>query len=248
MLFTIHDVHFPVVTSTNDYARELLQDHELVCVTANHQTMGRGRNGKVWHGDYGSNVYMSFGIQHQPTALATVSRSPYVYMAMGALAVQSVIAEIAPELEVRLKYPNDVQVLDKGSWKKICGVLVENEFVGMVCTSTVIGIGINVQQQHFDNTIEQPCTSLHLMGVNCMSARVTELARHTFLELLNTPNESIISSWKNSIGILQHIELQSEAGVWQMKDIQPDGRLLVQNINTQMEKVISDGSTLRYID
>ena len=39
----IKHFHFDKVTSTNDVAKELLQKNKFVLVTANEQTMGRGR-------------------------------------------------------------------------------------------------------------------------------------------------------------------------------------------------------------
>jgi biotin-(acetyl-CoA carboxylase) ligase len=51
------EFHLPRVTSTNDYARELLRTYPYVLVSAQHQTAGRGRKGRAWIGDHGANIY-----------------------------------------------------------------------------------------------------------------------------------------------------------------------------------------------
>lgn len=120
--------HFSTISSTNDYARELLDGAEIqsdkhdltLAVTAEHQTSGRGRKGRTWFGDYGNNIYCSVGIRHtSPPTLEQLT----TYQAIGCLAARSAIVDSAtakvPEAEHRiayetalaLKYPNDIVVI-----------------------------------------------------------------------------------------------------------------------------------------
>jgi len=51
------------------------------------------------------------------------------------------------EEDVFIKWPNDIYV----GQKKICGILIENQFRGKNFESSIIGIGLNVNQSNFQN-------------------------------------------------------------------------------------------------
>ncbi len=97
------------VTSTNDYARELLSQNNLVLVSALNQTEGRGRKGNNWFGSYGKNLYISFGIKHQntisPNQLASLQ-------AMSALIVKKALRTVTNSDTFYIKYPNDIYAKD----------------------------------------------------------------------------------------------------------------------------------------
>lgn len=241
-----YTIHLPSVTSTNDYAKELLASHPYVMVSAEHQTAGRGRNGKVWVGDQHKNIYCSFGVRHaQPLSGAMI----HLWMALGAIAVLDTIRTVAPDVESRLKYPNDVQIREGSTWGKIAGVLVEHEFLGSTCTSSVVGIGMNVEQTTFPETIGQPCTSLHRIGAPLTPFEVLshlQLAMNAALVMTST---ELSSRWITELNP-QNIRFRiiGEDGVWMMKGIGNDGRLHAEHTTTHIERIISDGDTLRYED
>ena len=159
MRFT--EVHLTDVSSTNDYAKELLRSQRNVFVTAQHQSLGRGRNGRTWIGDFGLNAYCSVGVNH---GKGLENEDASSYMGRGALSVLHSLRAIAPSQKFKLKYPNDVQAWTDEGWAKIAGTLVEHEYRGDVCKSTVVGMGVNVGQRLFPDTIDQVCTSLFLLG------------------------------------------------------------------------------------
>ena len=47
---------------------------------------------------------------------------------------------------VRIKWPNDILSENK----KLCGILIENVFKGTTLKHSIVGIGLNVNQQHFE--------------------------------------------------------------------------------------------------
>ena len=248
-LFTLmqpYTIHLPTVTSTNDYAKELLVSHPYVMVSAEHQKAGRGRNGKVWIGDEHKNIYCSFGVRHVHPLKGEMI---HLWMAIGALAVLDTLRTVAPTVHLRLKYPNDVQVREQSTWAKISGVLVEHEFLGQSCTSSVIGIGINVEQSIFPETIEQPCTSLYRIGSRVdVSDVLTRLRASMDAALLMTSTE-LSSRWISELHPhTTRFRIIGEEGVWMMKGIGSDGRLHAEHTTTHIERIISDGDTLRYED
>lgn len=240
------EFHFPSVTSTNDYARELLARYPYVFVTALHQTAGRGRNGRQWLGDFGANVYCSLGIQHRGVV---VVEDLAAYMARGALSALYVLRQFAPSHTFRLKYPNDVQVLTPKGWAKIAGVLVEHEFQGDRPTTTIVGIGINVEQTLFPETISQPVTSLKQMGVNAAAKDVLTMLQHHVVQTRVVDWPSIHEHWVRELDLIgKTITLADDHQTYRVQRILHDGRMVVQHIVSQFERTITDGDTVRYQD
>lgn len=239
-------LHLPEVTSTNDYAKELLTQHDTVIISADHQTAGRGRNGKVWLGDQHKNIYCSFGLRHR---VAPGLEELPLYMGRGAMAVLDVVRHLAPSMNVRLKYPNDIHVYESEQWCKLSGILVEHEFLGSTCTTTVVGIGINVEQINFPDTISQPCTSLRRMGCTVELNTVFEMLQHAMSSTLLLPSRELSSRWFTELSSsVTTFRIADHDGKWRMVNLERDGRLRVQETTTHIERIISDGDTLRYED
>ena len=61
-------------------------------------------------------------------------------------------------VQANIKWPNDIYVRNK----KICGMLIENSLSGTEVSSSIIGIGINLNQTSFSPELMNP-TSLYLI-------------------------------------------------------------------------------------
>ena len=240
------EFHFPSVTSTNDYARELLDKFPYVFVSALHQTAGRGRKGRAWEGDFGSNVYCSLGMQHRGMV---VVEELAAYMARGALSALHVLRQFAPSVQFRMKYPNDIQALTTQGWAKIAGVLIEHGFHGEKPTHTIVGVGINVEQTTFPDTISQSVTSLKLLGLAISARDVLTVLQHHLVQYRVVDWPSIHDQWVHELNIVgKTITLADDPGTYLVKRILHDGRLVAQNIVSQMERTVTDGDTVRYQD
>jgi BirA family biotin operon repressor/biotin-[acetyl-CoA-carboxylase] ligase len=152
--FQFQFIHLNSVSSTNIYALELLRQKSIkegTVITANFQEKGKGQLGKVWEADKDKNLQFSviispkINIEHQfqLSKLVAISLKKW----LDTLAVEG----------VKIKWPNDILV--KG--KKIAGVLIENNILKQQITHSVIGIGVNVDQESFGE-FDRPATSLRL--------------------------------------------------------------------------------------
>lgn len=94
--------------------------------------------GNTWAGNEGENIYMSLALELQ----IPVEKQFLLNMAVSLAVLQCVRAYLP---EAKIKWPNDILV-DR---QKIAGILVENSIQGQFLTSTVIGIGLNVNQKDF---------------------------------------------------------------------------------------------------
>lgn len=245
MTFT-HHIHLTEVSSTNDVARELLRDVESVIISADHQTGGKGRRGRTWHDQPGESVLVTFGLRHNKERSVSDLAAD---MARGCLAVLNVLHQYGLTDRVRCKYPNDVQAHEVTGWCKLAGVLIEHDFLGSKCQSTVIGIGMNVLQKEFGETIGQPATSLLRLGVSRSAQEVVEDLRICLEQLIGLSSEEVYELWRSELGVgMKIVELHGHDGKWIASDLDENGRLVVVNINDGTQRIIDDGDTLRYLN
>lgn len=158
---------------------------EGLWLRADAQDGGRGRMGREWSSPTG-NLYASTivhwrGNNPPPATLAFVI----------AVAAYDAIAEIAADIAMQIKWPND---LLSGTGEKFCGILLERSG-----DAIVIGIGINLAW--FPEGLDRPVTSLNAMDVAVPTAQHAAeiLARHFTSWLLRWRTEGvapIVDAWQ----------------------------------------------------
>jgi BirA family biotin operon repressor/biotin-[acetyl-CoA-carboxylase] ligase len=121
---------FDEVESTNTLATSYATDtaNDGLVLIADHQTAGRGRQGRTWLSPRGCGLLLS-ALLFPPARL----RQPAALTALAAVAACDAIRQHA-HLTPTIKWPNDLLV----QGRKVCGILVEQG------QGTVIGIGLNV--------------------------------------------------------------------------------------------------------
>jgi BirA family transcriptional regulator, biotin operon repressor / biotin---[acetyl-CoA-carboxylase] ligase len=146
----------PVCASTSDLAAERARAGAPAGLTivADAQTGGRGRLGRSWHSPAGENLYVS--VLLRPTRPA--NEIPPLTLLAGAAVARAVAAlGVSP----RLKWPNDVQLVDGADHKrKLAGVLTEMASAGERVEHVVVGIGLNVDTTSFPAELADRATSL----------------------------------------------------------------------------------------
>ena len=119
---------------------------------AEEQTAGRGRGGHTWHSARAEGVYCSVLLRpHLPPAQVLL-----LSLAAG-LALRSAVLE-ATGLNADLKWPNDLLLGNK----KFCGILTEMHSEVTRVRHVVVGIGLNVNQKSFPESLREHATSLYL--------------------------------------------------------------------------------------
>ncbi len=238
--------HFSIIGSTNDYAKELLDSYPYVLVTADYQTLGRGRNKNVWLGEFGKNIYLSLGIRHEKEL--RIEETTF-FQGFGSLVSKNVLSEIEPNLSFKLKYPNDVFVKSSDKqFKKISGVLVEHVFMGEFCTATIVGIGINVNQKKFPSDLLSPATSLSLETTKEYDLEVIiDRIKHLAEELLKLPSDELLQLWFRELNIVgKDVKVLTTGRVFRVVDIDKFGRLVAENIDFTDKIIIDNGESIRY--
>ena len=123
-------------------------------LVAEHQTAGRGRNGRTWNAVPGAQLTVSVGVS---TDGIPATAWGWIPLAAGVAVVEAVAA--ATGIAVGLKWPNDVLAVPPGRGK-VAGILAE---VTTPQPAVVIGIGINVSLG-LENLPDPGATSLTILG------------------------------------------------------------------------------------
>ena len=142
------------VDSTNNYAMALIQKREIddeIAVFAKEQTQGKGRRGKQWLSQKGENIILSVAI---PMQWLDISHQFELSVA-AALSCRDLLKNYLFS-DLFIKWPNDIFINDS----KAGGILIENVIKGKIWQWSIIGIGININQEKFD--VGNLATSLKL--------------------------------------------------------------------------------------
>lgn len=115
------------------------------------QTQGRGQRGNKW--ESGDGLNLTFSILLKPDNLLSVNQ--FYISQVAALGVVAYLKKNG--LSAKIKWPNDIYVGDR----KICGILIENILSADKLSASIVGIGINLNQEKFCSDAPNP-TSLKL--------------------------------------------------------------------------------------
>lgn len=147
-----HLVYQETVTSTNTEAKLLAAEGmpQGTLVVAASQTAGRGRRGRTWQSPAGQNLYCTLILRPNlpPDCV------PMVTLVM-AYAVSRAIEQTYHQ-KAGIKWPNDIVM----NGRKICGILTEMAMDGPRTEYVVIGVGINIGREDFDQELQKTATSL----------------------------------------------------------------------------------------
>jgi len=146
-------------TSTNTHATQLIKQgnvSEGTVVWAHFQSQGRGQYGNIWQAEKSKNL--TFSLVIHPNFLT--AEKQFYLSKITSLAVLGMLTEYLPasQYDIQIKWPNDILV----NKHKIAGILIESILRGNFVQSSVIGVGLNVNQVDFTK-VEKAATSLSLL-------------------------------------------------------------------------------------
>lgn len=144
------------VDSTNAWLRNYTpsEEEELTIVTAEHQTAGKGQGKNTWESNPGENLL--FSVRFKPKNIAA-NRQFILSQAMALAIAHSLRMYIG---DVHIKWPNDIYWHDH----KLGGTLIECKLSGKMVKDCIIGIGIDVNQQEFENLTKNPISLFQITG------------------------------------------------------------------------------------
>ncbi|WP_299012312.1 biotin--[acetyl-CoA-carboxylase] ligase [uncultured Polaribacter sp.] len=143
--------------STNSFLKKLEKNMTLenfTVIVTDMQLKGKGQQDSVWLSEPYKNLTFSVLIYFSDLLLRNAN---FLNFAISAAIFDVLEKENIPNLKI--KWPNDILSANQ----KICGVLLENNFKGVKIRSSVVGIGLNVNQTGFSKKLNK-VSSLKLIA------------------------------------------------------------------------------------
>ena len=142
-------IHLESVGSTNLHASDLLSGKlisEPAVILADFQTEGKGQGSNQWESHSAQNLLFSVIVFPKK-----IKAKEQFYISK--IAAISIREELSKHISrIKIKWPNDILA----NKKKISGTLIENRLISDSISASIVGIGINVNQEQFS----VPATSL----------------------------------------------------------------------------------------
>jgi BirA family biotin operon repressor/biotin-[acetyl-CoA-carboxylase] ligase len=187
------------LSSTNDYMQKLLSEEkelaEGTVVWAKHQTAGRGQGQNKWESEKNKNL--TFSVLLYPDFLPVTEQ--FLLSQLTALGIIDFLANSCALEDVTVKWPNDIYWKDK----KICGMLIENRLSGHTISHTILGIGININQEQFMSDAPNPVSVKQITGKEYDLEKILLLLRESilnrYLQLLRDEKEQIRTDYFNKL-------------------------------------------------
>ena len=204
--------HFARTDSTNTRARELAAagaPHGTV-VTATEQSEGRGRQGRTWTAPPGKALLYS-------AVLRPLEERHTMLPLAVPLAVSKAAEELQPEIECRVKWPNDVLI----EGKKLAGILIEARPQD---GWAVIGVGLNLSITPAEFPPDLRETAVSLFGSTPLTA-AGALSRHLERWVAAKPSD-VLEAWR-SRDALRGREVAWEGGSGVADGVDDRGYLVV---------------------
>lgn len=184
------NAHFKIIQlksieSTNAYAWKYLKEsNEDAIIFTNDQTSGKGYAKNKWFTQPNKNLtcsiitnvrFLSPGKQfiiHQITSLAIIS---------------FLKKEITNHKSLKIKWPNDIYYKND----KMAGILVENIIGGNTFHKSIVGIGLNLNQEKFPPNIPNPLSLYQLTGKKYNPYQVMEEIAGLFIKNIEKVENNI---------------------------------------------------------
>ncbi len=235
-------IKLDATASTNTYLRELLNSCELenfTTVVTENQFAGRGQRGAEWVVEAGSNLTFSVLVSNFTGGFTSV----FDLNVMIALSIVKALKKNT-NLSFFIKWPNDIMSQNK----KIGGILIENILKSDGSITSIVGIGINVNQTNFTQ-LEQ-ASSLKLLSGEMIDKelllqQIIEEIKQGYADLKDQKEKVIWREYKevlfrkNKVSTFQLPSEEKFVGI--IRDVTNYGKLVVQcEDNEQKEFAIKE--------
>ena len=146
--------------STNSELRRRIGELDnLSVIAAREQTAGRGQGDHSWFSSPATNLTFSILFRFGEGFPVTLGSSDAVLVTqITTLAIRDHL--LSRGIGSRIKWPNDIWTGDR----KICGILIENSSMGGMVTSSIVGIGLNVNETGWPAGLPNPVSMRELSG------------------------------------------------------------------------------------
>ena len=234
------------IPSTNDYLKERYKSGKVfddVLVWTENQTSGRGQRNKKWISEPFTSL--TFSIYKQFNNLLI---NPFKLNAVVCLAIINTLEKLSiPKLFI--KWPNDILSENK----KIGGILIENYFNRNKIKASVIGVGLNLNQEKFEKLPK--ATSLKIItGEKWVSKIILDALvpiLEEYLLMLDFQDSSILDQyqkklWRRNKTVLYNMGGKLHKG--KLKGVDESGMIILQDQEKMISKFNNSQISIQYGD
>jgi len=222
--------------STNVIASERIASHqppEGTAILSQFQTAGKGQAGAIWESEPGQNLLVSYIFYPkfvEPRDLFNLNKAI-------TLGVYDYLKSILKK-HLYIKWPNDIIYRDK----KIAGILIENSVTFTEVNHSVVGIGININQEEFKPYVPEAvslrnATEKKYDTDECFAALCSFLESR-YLQLKQANLQVINSDYRNALYRLgEYSTFRRKRTIFNARitGVSNDGQLILENDKGKME-------------
>ncbi len=225
------------IDSTNTYLINLGKKETLLdktIVVAERQNKGRGQLGAIWQSKPLQSLTFSVFKRFESLPVSRLSSIAFAV----SIGVHRILKEMLVP-HITIKWPNDIMSYSN----KVAGILIENQLKQNKIVSSVIGIGLNVNEESFDN-LPQATSILMSTGKKHHLEEVLQLVSNSiFNELERVEKEDYqhikneyedVLFRKNIISVFEDINSNRFNG--KIKAVSEAGELLIENDQEILKK------------
>ena len=233
-------------TSTNDYLKKRYKSGKVLdgdLVWTENQTSGRGQLNKKWISEPFKSL--TFSVYKQFNGLLI---KPFKFNAVVCLGIIYALKKLSiPGLSI--KWPNDILSENK----KIGGILIENFFNKSKIKASVIGVGLNLNQEKFEKLPK--ATSLKIITGEKWASKIILDALIPLLEeylfMFDFQDSSILDQyqkilWKRNKTVLFDMDGKLHKG--KLKGVDESGMIILQDQEKMIRKFNNSQISIQYGD
>jgi BirA family biotin operon repressor/biotin-[acetyl-CoA-carboxylase] ligase len=218
------------IDSTNNYAANLVNSGQVVegtVIWAHTQTAGKGQGENRWISEPGKNLTISMILY--PRFLPIESQ--FMLNKSVSLAVFDFVHTLLPQGSCKIKWPNDIY----SGFLKLGGILINNTISGSSFDTSIIGIGININQTRFNPALPNPISIRKLISretdLDKALTALTGRLDQRYDQLRNGDFSSLDHEYRNNLlGMNEERKFKTDFGVFNglIRDVDLFGRLIIE--------------------
>lgn len=228
--FPVPFIHLNETNSTNSYLQKICLNQEktteLTTVLADFQSSGRGQRGNTWEADKEKNLLFSFVLF--PSFVE--AREQFIISQIASLAIQEELINYTPDITI--KWPNDIYWKEK----KICGILIENDLMGKNINQSIVGVGLNINQESFHSLAPNPVSLYQITGkkydrIEILKNIIVKIQLY-YKQLQNGLKEDITKRYEKALFRKDGMHLYKDKDgefLAKINNVEPEGRLILED-------------------
>ena len=162
--------------STNLVLKEMLREYNLpegFVLRTDFQSAGKGQPGNSWESEKGKNLLFSVLLYPQHIAID----QQFILSQLVSVAILRTLNSFCAGFSI--KWPNDIYFGDK----KIGGILIENSLQGSKLNTSIVGIGLNINQKTFRSDAPNPVSLRQITAKNQRRKNILQDVLNNIYEL-----------------------------------------------------------------